>query len=103
MFEIGDKVKCIDAEWGLRGQQPEAGIECPLVLGYIYTVSGFENWPLSPLYDETTCLVLVEALNPTQMRGREGFGARRFRKLPNVKKGMATLRAIVKNSKTKVS
>jgi hypothetical protein len=99
MIKPGDKVVCIHAEWSLGlSYQTRRGIPCPLVKGEVYTVIGFEHWPLL----ETTkrmgrkTLVLAEVTNPTGC-DLAGFAASRFRKLIDISQGMEQLKAIARN------
>ena len=95
MFEVGDKIKCVNAEWPGRGRQ----FKCPLQLGAVYTVTGFESLfgiGIDGVARPSLCVKLAEVRNPA--KSGSGFDVRRFRKLPEIKSGLERLRAIVDGS-----
>ena len=101
MFEIGHKVKCINADWG--GKPRADNKPCPLVLGAVYTVTDIYVPDIASRgADGTTgkhiSARLCELHNPVS--GHGGFDVRRFRKLPCIKQGMETLIAISSGIKT---
>ena len=98
MFEIGDKVKCIDADWCDWGN-----LECPLELGAVYTVEEVVASPSSGigcggkfLGKGEALLVLVEVTSPwTHPDGLPyGFDPRRFRKLPNISESLEAVKEL---------
>ena len=97
MFEIGDKVKCINAEWGA------SMLDCPLELGAIYTVKdvakanpfglGIDGREVG---DGAVILVLAEVENPwaEYYTFQDGFDPRRFRKLPNISESLEAVKEL---------
>ena len=101
MFEIGDRVKCINAEWSGNGLQSRLGVACPLQQGSIYTVIGFATYPGFGVdgVESKACklLVLEEVKQPFSA---PGFDVRRFRKLPCIEQGLEQLLALPQSTKS---
>jgi len=75
-FHVGMKVVCVDDQWRGGGYCMVNGIQCPLVDGEIYTVSGvFLEDGAYKFEGLMICLHLQEVSHP--MFG--GFSAERFR------------------------
>lgn len=103
MFEIGDRIKCIDAEWHNKDSEFDKLLDelfnigdCPLVKGDIYTVRG---WYHSKTRDIPPCVCLEEVQNRANEvlfdEGPDsGFDPRRFRKVLDIKEGMTQVMSL---------
>lgn len=94
MFEVGDRVVCVDDRWDV---ELALGHSCPLRLRSVYTVSGWSGsfWGQSP--DGTVSfgpeMLLREAANP--LGG--GFCPSRFRKLRDISQSLRELKELAIN------
>lgn len=108
MFEVGDKVVCVDASApeDVSAAELEKYGGMPLKQGQVYTVAGYCDWPAHPLsrYPRNRVakrhLVLEEVKNlSAEPFGLDGFAPSRFRKLPKLdtSAGLAALKALTQS------
>lgn len=94
MFEVGDRVVCVDASDRPGTYGTDNGIPFPLFRGRVYTIAGFAKcgcWRPGGVN-----LVLVEM--PNYWLGSDiGFDPRRFRKLRDISQSLRELKELAIN------
>lgn len=102
MFEVGDRVVCVDAKWsplpnGKATRQMLDGVPMPLIKGAVYTVIDIGPSCMPGFYNGAISVFVAEAKNLTVGGQDGGWRPDRFRKLRDISQSLRELKELAIN------